>query len=173
MIDGKTSRFGGLYIYRDMFRVLPYGRVDYDFLKFEERRAKRMGDYFFRYNKMFGYIGINRENNRSLTDKAGREGFIENKAYREFKQDLIAFFIDIAKMFFATPEKDSDNARSKQQEEIRLRNEKMADIEKKNSLKARNEFMGRLRSNSEEIEQVKENIANLKGELEEAAKRTV
>lgn len=169
LIDGKTSRFGGLYIYRDMFRVLPYGRVDYDFLKFEERRAKRMGDYFFRYNKMFGYIGITRENNRSLTDKAGREGFIENKAYREFKQDLIAFFIDIAKMFFATPEKDSDNARSKQQEGIRLRNEKMADIEKKNSLKARNEFMGRLRSNSEEIQQVKEEIANLKCELADAA----
>lgn len=169
LLDGKTSRFGGLYIYRDMFRVLPYGRVDYDFLKFEERRAKRMGEYFFRYNKMFGYIGITRENNRSLTDKAGREGFIENKAYREFKQDLIAFFIDVAKMYFATPDKDSDNARSKQQEELRLRNEKMADIEKKNSLKARSEFMGKLRSNSEEIQQVREDIITLKEKLADAA----
>jgi hypothetical protein len=144
VMDGKTSRFGGLYIFRDKFRVLPYGRVDFDFLKFEERRAKRMGEYFFRYNKMFGYLGITRDANRNLTDKAGREGLIENKAYREFKRDLIELFIDLAKTYFATPDKNSDNARSEQQEEIRKRNEKMADAEKRNVQQARKAFMDEL-----------------------------
>ena len=36
---------------------------------------------------MFGYLGITRDANRNLTDKAGREGLIENKAYREIKRD--------------------------------------------------------------------------------------
>lgn len=72
LMDSKTDEFGGLYIYRDGFRVLPYGRSDYDFLQFEERRMKRAGDYFFSHKKMFGYIAITREGNHSLTDKAGR-----------------------------------------------------------------------------------------------------
>ena len=35
-INEKVTGYGGLYIYRDGFRVLPYGRVDADFLQLEE-----------------------------------------------------------------------------------------------------------------------------------------
>lgn len=170
ILDAKTTRFGGLYVYRDSFRVLPYGRIDYDFLQFESRRMKRAGDYYFTYNKMFGYLGITRENNRGLTDKAGREGFIENKAYKEFKRDLIAFFIDLAKTFFASTKDDLENARSEQQKEIQRQNEKMADIEKRNSTRARTEFMVKVRSNAEEIQKLEDEIKCLKGRLEQAAK---
>ena len=169
VMDGKTSRFGGLYIYRDKFRVLPYGRVDFDFLKFEERRARRMGEYFFRYNKMFGYLGITRDANRNLTDKAGREGLIENKAYREFKRDLIELFIDLAKTYFATPDKDSDNARSEQQEEIRKRNEKMADAEKRNVQQARKAFMDELKNNGPEIQKLQTEVEDLQRRMAQAA----
>ena len=169
VMDGKTSRFGGLYIYRDKFRVLPYGRVDFDFLKFEERRAKRMGEYFFRYNKMFGYLGITRDANRNLTDKAGREGLIENKAYREFKRDLIELFIDLAKTYFATPDKNSDNARSEQQEEIRKRNEKMADAEKRNVQQARKAFMDELKNNGPEIQKLQTEVEDLQRRMTQAA----
>ncbi len=169
LLDTKTSKFGGLYVYRDFFRVLPYGRIDYDFLQFESRRMKRAGDYYFAYNKMFGYLGITREHNRNLTDKAGREGFIENKAYKEFKRDLIAFFIDLAKTYFATPGKDSDNARSKQQKEIQRQNEKMEDIEKRNSAKARKEFMDRVRINTEEVQKLESEIFDLKELLNQAS----
>lgn len=172
LLESKVSRFGGLYIYRDLFRVLPYGRVDYDFLKFEERLSKRHGDYFFTYNKMFGYLGITREYNRNLTDKAGREGFIENKAYREFKKDLIAFFIDIAKVYFANTDKSSENARLKQQAAIRQRNEKMAEIEKKNSLKARKEFIDKIRQNSEETQLLYLKVIEMKEVLSQVSADT-
>src|SRR5690554_1867869 len=39
-INDKVINHGGLYLYRDNFRVLPYGRTDFDFLGFERRRAK-------------------------------------------------------------------------------------------------------------------------------------
>lgn len=51
---------------------------------------------------MFGYIEISRKNNSRLTDKAGREGFINNIAYREFRNDLIEMFADLAKKYFST-----------------------------------------------------------------------
>lgn len=92
----KLLEFGGIYIYRDKFRVLPYGRPSEDWLNFEERRSKGAGYYFFSHRRMFGYLEITKEENRGLCDKAGREGFIKNKAYRELKNDLIQFFIDLS-----------------------------------------------------------------------------
>jgi len=98
----RLYRYSGLYIYRDGFRVLPYGRTEQDFLEFEYKRSKSAGYYFFSIRRMFGYIAISRIINRQLKDKAGREGFIGNKAFREFTDDLKAFFDDLAKKYFAT-----------------------------------------------------------------------
>lgn len=73
--DEKLKLFGGLYIYRDGFRVLPYGRTETDFLRFENRRSKHAGSYFFSHRRMLGYIEISRTNNKKLVDKAGQRGF--------------------------------------------------------------------------------------------------
>lgn len=100
-INNKVDTHGGLYLYRDNFRVLPYGRPNADFLKFEERRNKRIGTYYFSYRRMFGYIGISREDNPELRDKSSREGLINNDPYSAFESDLIAFFIQIAKDYLA------------------------------------------------------------------------
>lgn len=101
-LSQKLDEFGGLYIYRDNFRVLPYGKTEVDFLNFEKRRSYHAGDFFFSHRRMFGYIDITRAQNIKLKDKAGREGFIVNQAYREFKADLEAFFIALASQFFGT-----------------------------------------------------------------------
>lgn len=115
--ENKLDLYGGLYIYRDGFRVLPYGRAENDFLEFEERRGKSAGDAFFAKRRMFGYIEITRERNRNLKDKSSREGFITNAAFRDFKSDLIAFFLQLAKKYFST-NAEYDYKRE-QQEEIK------------------------------------------------------
>lgn len=189
IIGKKLERYAGLYIYRDGFRVLPYGRTDYDFLKIEERRSKGAGYYYFSYRNMFGYIAISRETNSSLKDKAGREGFINNKAYQEFKSDLISFFYDLARKYFSTDPKQ--DYRSKQKEEIRQEKleyekekEERKEFEKKLTLlpielnKIENELLmlteklkGKLNQVSvvyEEIEEILRNIEECKiraGEL--------
>ncbi|RMD90067.1 MAG: ATP-binding protein [Calditrichaeota bacterium] len=99
-ISRKLDRISGLYIYRDGIRILPYGDSEFDFLRMEERRSKQASYYFFSYRRIFGAIEITREHNSNLIEKAGREGFQENKAYREFKDILINFFIQIAADFF-------------------------------------------------------------------------
>jgi signal transduction histidine kinase len=94
------DRIGGLYIYRDGIRVLPYGNNDYDFLDIERNRTKSASYYYFSYRRMFGVVEISAHENGSLTEKAGREGFRENRAYRQFREMLMNFFVQLAVDFF-------------------------------------------------------------------------
>lgn len=106
-ISNKVQEYGGLYVFRDDFRVLPYGRENADFLNFELRRSKRAGTYYFSYRRMFGYIDLTREGNPDLRDKSSREGLINNAQYRAFTSDAINFFVTLAQDFFATEAKQS------------------------------------------------------------------
>ncbi|ACD94029.1 ATP-binding protein [Trichlorobacter lovleyi] len=99
-LHSKTNILGGLYIYRDGIRILPYGDSDYDWLDIEKRRTKSAKYYFFSHRLMMGYIDIKHLDNSGLTEKAGREGFIENKAYRQLRDILINFFLQLANDFF-------------------------------------------------------------------------
>lgn len=111
-LSQKLRRFGGLYIYRDGIRLLPYGRSDYDFLGIESDRIKSASRYFFSYHRMFGSIAITKEKNGALQEKAGREGLVENAAYREFKSVLKTFFRRVAAEFFTEhPEHDESASR--------------------------------------------------------------
>ena len=96
----KLNRHGGLYIYRDGIRVQPYGDSDYDFLDIERRRTLSASYYFYSYRRMFGVIELSGTENSRLTEKAGREGFRENKAYRQFRSILMNFFLQTAGDFF-------------------------------------------------------------------------
>lgn len=103
----KVREYGGLYIFRDNFRVLPYGRENADFLNFEQRRSKRAGTYYFSYRRMYGYLDITRERNEHLKDKSSREGLINNAQYRAFTNDAINFFVTLAQDYFGTEAKQS------------------------------------------------------------------
>lgn len=172
-IGKKTENFGGLYIYRDGFRVLPYGRTDYDFLGFEERRSKGAGYYFFSHRNMYGYIDISREKNRNLTDKAGREGFITNKAYREFQDDLIQFFTDLSLTYFRSIDKTTDdtNPRNEQLAEIQRQKDRILDAEKKRGKLTKVKFTNDLKNNQQEIEDLENEINKLYDKLAEETQK--
>lgn len=106
-LSNKVKEYGGLYIYRDEFRVLPYGRENADFLNFEQRRSKRAGTYYFSYRRMYGYLSLTRERNFDLKDKSSREGLINNAQYRAFTSDAINFFVSLALDYFSTEAKES------------------------------------------------------------------
>jgi signal transduction histidine kinase len=111
----KLNRLGGLYIYRDNVRVLPYGNSDYDFVNIEQRRTLAAKDWFFSYRRMIGWIDITYDDNATLVEKAGREGFRENRAYRQFRDILENFFKQLAVDYFR-PQADlgEDYRREKQ-----------------------------------------------------------
>ena len=96
----KTKRIGGLYIYRDGIRLQPYGNTDYDWLKIELRRTKSAAYYYFSYRQMFGVVEVDSIHNGNLREKAGREGFRENQAYRDLRRILKNFLVQVAADFF-------------------------------------------------------------------------
>lgn len=108
LITRKLNDLGGLYIYRDGIRVLPYGNYENDFLELEQRRSRNARWYYFSYRRMVGYVELRSSVNELLTEKAGREGFIENRAYRQFKAILKNFFLQIAADFFRESGEYSD-----------------------------------------------------------------
>lgn len=115
-ISAKLNKIGGLYIYRDGNRILPYGNSDFDFLNVERRRTKSAQDWFFSYRRMFGAIEVSHFSNPELVEKAGREGFRANGAYRQFTAILENFFRTLALDFFRESGRYSDEFLTAKQE---------------------------------------------------------
>ncbi|MEL6624851.1 MAG: ATP-binding protein [Bacteroidota bacterium] len=128
----KLEDYGGLYVFRDEFRILPYGRENADFLNFEGRRSKRAGTHYFSYRRMYGYLDLTRERNPQLRDKSSREGLINNAQYRAFTNDAIGFFKALALDYFSTNPKHA-----------LFKDKKAEQEEQHKALKARLEFMMR------------------------------
>ena len=116
-LNRKLNGMGGLYIYRNGIRILPYGDPDVDFLGFEERRSRRAGTYFFSYRRMFGTIELSSDRRYRLNEKSrsGRDlwkiGLSDN-----FGDILENFFTQLAADFFQEgspienlPERESRN----------------------------------------------------------------
>ncbi len=99
-LTAKLDRIGGVYVYRDGVRILPYGNSDYDWLGIERRRSKSAKDYFFSYRRTFGVVQISRKDNSCLVEKAGREGFMENAAYRQMRDIAQCFLVEVAREHF-------------------------------------------------------------------------
>jgi signal transduction histidine kinase len=90
------DKFGGVKIYRDSFRVRPYGDPDNDWLKLGARVAQspagagqRIGDWRVRPEQTAGIITISRKNNPNLIDKSDRGALQENDSYDTFRNIII------------------------------------------------------------------------------------
>ena len=94
------NELGGLYIYKDGIRVLPYGTPENDFLNIELRRTLAAKDWYFSYRRMIGFIALTHSMNSRLSEKAGREGFRQNHAYRDLRLILEDFIKGVAVRFF-------------------------------------------------------------------------
>jgi signal transduction histidine kinase len=165
LITSKLNKLGGLYIYRDGIRVLPYGNSDYDFLELEQRRSRKAGWYYFSYRRMFGYVEINGDDNEELSEKAGREGFIENKAYRQFKAILKNFFLQIAADFFRESGEYSDTyfegkTELERKDAIRRAHDRKVKEERRRFSDTLNDFLMQIQSGAprKESEQLLEHV---------------
>ena len=86
------DKFGGVKVYRDSFRVRPYGDPTNDWLKLGQRVAQspagagqRVGDWRVRPEQTAGIITISRKTNPLLIDKSDRGALQENDAFDTFK----------------------------------------------------------------------------------------
>ncbi|WP_166425500.1 sensor histidine kinase [Paraglaciecola sp. 20A4] len=98
--------FGGVMVFRDDLRVMPYGREDNDFFEIEKRRTNNAGTFVFSNRACFGGVNITKAENPNLRDKAGREGIIDNKASKLFREVVENILIQVAKRLIG---RTSDN----------------------------------------------------------------
>lgn len=74
----------GVRIYRDNFRVWPYGEGDNDWLGLDLIRLNDPKERPVSRNQIFGIIHISSANNKDLKDQSNREGLISNEQYENF-----------------------------------------------------------------------------------------
>jgi len=93
------NKFGGIKLFRDDFRVRPYGEVKdsaFDWLGLGARKSKNpaptshpSGKWKTEPDNIAGLITISRIGNIDFRDKSSREGLQENKTFQIFKQLLL------------------------------------------------------------------------------------
>ncbi|NJO89975.1 MAG: HAMP domain-containing histidine kinase [Chloroflexia bacterium] len=123
------DKFGGIKIFRDNFRVRPYGETkssSFDWLDLGKRALSnptvtRPG-YRVRPQQVYGIVNISRIDNINFEDKSSREGLQENDAFVLFKEilkSIIEIFENDRNQIMMTLKKiyDDNNKKRKAQEE--------------------------------------------------------
>ncbi len=88
----------GIRIYRDNFRVMPYGQPsgEGDWLGLGLRRTREptpasgaLGRWKLGYNQVVGAVFIKRETNSALLDQTNREGIVEGEPYYDLRRFVL------------------------------------------------------------------------------------
>ena len=121
-INTKLSKIGGMYVFRDGIKILPYGNNDFDWLEIEKRRNLGAGYYYFSYRRMLGAVLLSNQDNGALVEKAGREGLQKNVPYQQLRSIMMNILDQVAAEYFR---KDGRNTASyeKQKDEFKKESE--------------------------------------------------
>lgn len=74
------TAYSGVSIYRDGFRVHPYGEQGLDWLSLDTR-SRQNPTMRLANNQVIAAIRVSRDGNAALSDRANREGLVHNNAY--------------------------------------------------------------------------------------------
>ncbi|MCW3071982.1 MAG: histidine kinase [Bacteroidetes bacterium] len=80
-----ASERGGIRLYRNGFRVLPYGEKGNDWLRLDESVRKRQILTPHANNNFFGFVEITDKEGKLFEETSSREGLIENEALNELE----------------------------------------------------------------------------------------
>jgi len=88
-IQKLSNEQGGIRLYRNGFRVLPYGELHDDWLKIDRRYYNDSGTNApFGNRNLFGFVEIIDPEGKNFQETASREGLIENESYKELTDFL-------------------------------------------------------------------------------------
>jgi signal transduction histidine kinase len=163
----QVKLYGGLAVYRDGLRVMPYGRADSDFFQLEERRGRHAGRYFFSFRRVFGRVAISRNTNPYLKDKAGREGLVENRARTELRVLVRDLLVEFAARYFGT----DAPARQDHLEEVKKRTAAAREATEKVRADQRTAVRSFVRSNTKIVAAAQTRVQQLRSRVLEIVKK--
>lgn len=85
LIQDVAREKGGIRIYRNGFRVLPYGEKFDDWLNLDQSYQRRVILPPHGTNNFFGFVEINDPEGEQFEETSSREGLIENDAFDDLK----------------------------------------------------------------------------------------
>lgn len=94
---------GGVKVFRDGLRVYDYGEPENDWLNLDFRRFQQPTKAISN-NLILGAVYLDRKDSSALTEKTNREGFVENDAYKFFR-NAILHSLDIVETLRITDKK--------------------------------------------------------------------
>ncbi|EJG9921555.1 ATP-binding protein, partial [Campylobacter coli] len=90
------KQYSGVGIYRNLFRIRPYGDYDFDWLGLNARRVNSP-TMSISTNQIAGFVSIESENKSNLIEKSDREGLKENENYDNLKKILLEVLSEVEK----------------------------------------------------------------------------
>ncbi|MGA9098626.1 MAG: ATP-binding protein, partial [Methanotrichaceae archaeon] len=106
----------GISIYRDGFRIMPYGEPKNDWLRLDLRRVQNPER--FSNNQIVGYILISADNNPSLRDQSNREGIMEGQALDDLGDLVIDVITELEARKHAIKDKEKKEIRDREQKDL-------------------------------------------------------
>jgi len=70
----------GVGVYREQFRIRPYGEQSFDWLDLDKKRVQNPS-YKIGHNQIIGFVYVRPEEQSGLLEKSARDGLMENGAY--------------------------------------------------------------------------------------------
>lgn len=150
---------GGLLVYRDGYRVYPYGSPEDDWLDLD-RKALSSGAYKLNRAQIVGYLRISSAKNPRLQDQTNREGFRDCPEREALKRLLRQAIVSDCKTFLESVDRSSKPA----DEETIRKITKRIDTNQKSAVVSLRQLSSRVPAESETVNKV---IAQLQ-EVEEA-----
>ncbi|WP_413596205.1 ATP-binding protein [Citrobacter youngae] len=159
-----ADEHGGFLLFRNGLRVLPYGRTDNDFFEIETRRSISAGREFWNARRMFGRVAISREQNPNLKDKAGREGFIDNRSAKALRALVIHILRTAAYQYFG----QASELRSQVLPDVQAKYDKEKADKERQALSAKNtsRFRSNLRKNLPLLNEIYAETENILSETQ-------
>ncbi|WP_277964958.1 ATP-binding protein [Pseudomonas sp. RIT-To-2] len=99
------DNFAGINIYRDNFRVMPYGEQKNDWLRLDLRRVLKP-TFRLSNNQIVGYISISANGNPGLKDQSNREGLREGQAYSDLHDIMITIISKMEELRYVSKKGD-------------------------------------------------------------------
>jgi signal transduction histidine kinase len=146
------DEYGGIKLYRDNFRVKPYGDKENDWLWLNLKRTKDP-EYRLSTNQIIGGVKIERDNNPGLQDVLSRESLYESKEFsdlRDFVSSVFEYYHYAAFVEYRGKEKVDGDIRKELYSKLLKSNDelKKAVIEKKDKLQQKKEEVEKIYNNT-------------------------
>lgn len=95
----RVREYGNIRLYRDSFRIYPYGEAKNDWLDIDRRQTQGMMR-FLGTRDLIGYVQIGKESNPDLKPLTNRQGLEENDAFEQLRNFVVEICIKTLESYY-------------------------------------------------------------------------